>query len=403
MHLIALLFTVFIDSLGFGLVFPIFSPMIVNNEGGMFSPGVSLAMRGLIFGFIVSSYCFGQFFGGPILGALSDRMGRRKVLVGSMLLAFIGYVFAGFGVVFQSLSVLFFARILAGLSAGSFPVAQSVIADMSQKKEKSKNFGMVGMACWTGFVVGPFIGGKLAQYGFAIPFATAAAFSIATAFLLLFSLKESLPKPAASKFKLFQGIYQIRKAFKMPDLRGVFFAMFVFCLGWGFFTEFSPIFLTRKLGFNVGQIANFYAWIGLCIAICQGFLIRPILKWFSPQSLLTAGLLMLGIVLPGMLIVKGSIGLFWLIPCIAFAQALIFPNAATLVSNSAAKESQGEMLGINNSIQWMAIAIPPLFSGGAVALYPHLPVTVGSICMIIAFFIFLKNTRQKQLGLKQEE
>ncbi len=402
MHLLALLFTVFIDSMGFGLVFPIFSPMIVNNESGIFSPEVSLATRGLVFGLLVSAYCLGQFFGGPILGSYSDRVGRKKVLIGAMWLAFVGYILASLGIVIQSLTVLFIARLLAGLSAGSFPVAQSVIADMSTKENKTKNFGLVGMSCWTGFVIGPFLGGKLAAYGFTVPFAVAAFFCLCNALLLLFKLRESLSNPNAAKVSWLHGVYQIKKAFSMPNLRGVFIMMFIFCLGWGFFTEFSPIFLTQRLGFNISQIANFYAWVGLWIAICQGVFIRILSRWIAPERLLTGGLLLLGAILPAMLFMKGMAGLFFLIPCIAFAQSLIFPNAATIVSNASSKESQGEMLGINSSVQWAAIALPPLFSGGLVALYPHLPVTVGSACMLVAFFVFLKSSKPVPVEAKVE-
>jgi len=402
MHLIPLLFTVFIDSLGFGLVFPIFSPMLINNEAALFSPEVTLAMRGLIFGFLISSFCFGQFFGGPFLGALSDRMGRKKVLLGSMWLAVVGYGLAGFGVILQSLWILFFARILGGIAAGSYAVAQSVIVDLSTPEEKTKNFGLIGMAWGTGFVIGPYLGGRLVAFGYTIPFLAAAVFCFINVLLLLLLFKESLKKQTPSKINWFSEVYQIRRAFSLPDLRGLFLVMFIFCLGWGFFTEFSAVFLMRQLGFNVGQIANFYAWVGLWIALCQGLLIRPLLKWFSPQNLLPCALLGLGLVLPVMLFVRGIIGIFWLLPCVAFSQALIFPTAATLVSNISNKETQGEILGIYNSIQWAAIAISPLFSGSLVALYPHLPITFGSLCMLMAFSLYLWLFRQKKSELSQD-
>ncbi|NGX26132.1 MAG: Tetracycline resistance protein, class C [Chlamydiae bacterium] len=390
MQLLPLLLTIFIDSLGFGLVFPIFSPLIINNDGGILSPEVSLGVRGLLFGLLVASYCVGQFLGGPFLGALSDRFGRKKILAASMGLAFLSYLFSAGGLAIASLSILFFARFMTGISAGSYAVAQSSISEISTKENKAKNFGLVGMAFWTGFVIGPFLGGKLAVFGFIIPFLISALICMGNALLIFFIFKESLEEKVASKINLLQGFQQIRRAFSMPDLRGIFFVMFIFCLGWGFFTEFSPVFLIRKLGFGVEQIANFYAWVGLWIAISQGLLIRPILKRFAPHRLLRMGLILMALMLPLMLFVKSNVGLFWLIPCIALAQAFIFPTAATLVSNIGSKEKQGELMGIHNSVQWAAIALPPLFSGSFVALYPHLPITVGSACMFIAFFVFLK-------------
>lgn len=397
-----LLMTVFIDSLGFGLVFPIFSPLLISNEGAMFSGEVSLAMRGLVFGVLVSTFCIGQFFGSPMLGALSDRMGRKKVLVWSMWFGAFGYLLASLGIGLQGLLLLFAARLIGGVSAGSYAVAQSVIVDMSTPETKSKNFGLLGMAWGSGFVIGPFLGGKFASFGYAVPFLVAAIFCVVNAIFLLTSFKETLLKRMPIKISWFSGVYQVRKAFSSPRLRKIFSVMFIFYLGWGFFTEFSPIFLTRYFGFNVGQVANFYAWIGFCIAICQGILIRPLLKRFSSESLLPLALLGLGLVLPLLFFVKGVVGLFWVIPCIAMTQALIFPTSVTMVSNASGSESQGEVLGIYSSVQWAAIGIPPLFSGSLVALYPHLPITVGSGCMLLATATFFWQMQKKKSFEKVE-
>lgn len=395
MRFISLLFVVFIDSLGFGIVFPIFFPLVVNNEGGFFTSEATLAFRGFLFGLLVSTFCIGQFFGSPLLGALSDRKGRKKVLIFSVWLGFIGYIIAALGIFFRNLTTIFLARLLCGLSAGNYGVAQSAIADISDIKEKTKNFGLIGMAWGVGFIIGPFLGGKSVRYGYTIPFLIAAVFCFTNLLLLKFHMKETISHISTVKSHFFSGIIRFHKAFKNSDLRGIFIVMFVCCLGWGFFTEFSPVFLSRRMGFSIEQIANFYAWMGLWIAICQGILIRPFLKRYSPQLLLSVALIGLGSILPVMLLLNGIIGLFWLIPLVSFAEALIFPTSATIVSNLAPPEMQGEIMGIQNSVQWAAIAISPMFSGSFVALYPHLSVTVCSICMVLAFFFFLWLVRRK--------
>lgn len=391
--MIPLLVTVFIDSLGFGIVFPIFSPLIVGNEGGFFESDVSLAIRGLLFGILVSVYCFGTFLGGPILGALSDRKGRRKLLIGSVCVAFIGYFLAYLGVAQKSLWLLFTARLLNGLAAGNYGVALSAIADTSLEKDKVKNFGLVGMSWGSGFIIGPYLGGKCALLGFEAPFVLA-AFVCLINLWLLGRLKETLAKKVTRPLALLQ----LKQVLAPGPLRGIFLVSFLFSLGWGFFTEFSPIFLTRYLTFDLSQIANFYAWVGLWVAVSQGWLIRPLIKKFLAHHLLAGALVGLGLLLPIMLFVKKSLGIFAMLPLIAFAEAFITPTSTTLVSNFSPLEQQGKMLGVHNSVQSIAIGLSPLFSGSLVALYPHLPVTISSVCMLMAFGLFLLVSRKTNLS-----
>ncbi|MCI0382666.1 MAG: MFS transporter [Chlamydiae bacterium] len=395
--LLPLLFAVFIDSLGFGLVVPIFSPLIINNEGGIFSPETSVAFRGFVFGILISSFCIGQFFSGPLLGAISDRRGRKKVIIATVWLACLGYLLAGLGIFNKNLFFLFLARVVGGIAAGNYGVAQSVIADTFPEKDKAKNFGLVGMSWWTGFIIGPFLGGKLAAFGLTAPFWIAACFCFGSIILLHWKMKESYaPAGVPSKVNFLAGIWQIKKAFGLAHLRGVFLIMFVVSLGWGFFTEFSPVFLIRYFGFNLEQIANFYAWLGLWVAVSQGLLIRPFFKKFALEHIFPMALLGLGLVLPIMLWLNGPVGLFWLLPLVGIGEALIFPTATAIVSNLSDKTAQGEMLGIHNSVQWAAIAISPIFSGSLVALYPSLPIVVSSSCMICSFLLAIWFFRRKK-------
>lgn len=393
--MIPLLITVFIDSLGFGLVFPIFSPLIVGNENLFFGEDVSLSIRGLLFGMLVSTYCVGLFLGGPLLGALSDRKGRKKILVASLFLALVGYLLAYGGIVWKSVLLLFFARFLNGFAAGNYGVVQSVVADTSLEKEKTKNFGLVGMAWGSGFIIGPFLGGKWAAYGYEVPFAAAAVACLVNLLLLMSQLKETLVIKQFSKLTL--GFSQLKKAFIPGPLRGLFLVMFIFSFGWGFFTEFSPIFLMRRLDFSLNQIANYYAWVGLWIAICQGWLIRPLLNRFTSIRLLKNSLIGMGLVIPLMLLCDPGLGVYMLLPLIALTESFISPTSTAIVSNLTPPDQQGEMLGIHNSIQSAAIGLSPLFSGSLVALYPHLPVTVSSACMVIAFATFLWVSRKAKL------
>ncbi|MBS0603590.1 MAG: MFS transporter [Verrucomicrobia bacterium] len=402
MRFLPLLLTVFIDSLGFGLAFPIFSALIMNPELSILAPDTTLSMRGWIFGLLISAFCIGQFFGGPILGALSDRKGRKKILLLTLLLALATYLLIGVGILIHSVLLILGARLIGGWAAANWSIAQSIIVDCSSDEQKAKNFGLLGMAWGTGFVIGPFMGGKLSDPalfdggGLATPFWVAAGLCLFNFFLLLWRLEETLPSNLLAKVSWLAGVEHLKKAFTSPKLRSIFAVMFIFSLGWGFFTEFCPVFLIERLGFSMGEIANFFAWVGLWIAICQGVLIRPFLNRFSPQTLLPCALFGMALVLPLMLFVHEAWALFALLPLIAFAESLITPTASTLVSNLSSKEAQGEVLGIHNSIQWAAIGFAPLFSGSVVALFPHLPVTVATVTMLVAMIVFLKAFRKRK-------
>ncbi|KAG6559113.1 Tetracycline resistance protein [Candidatus Rhabdochlamydia oedothoracis] len=403
MRLFPILLTVFIDSLGFGLVYPIFSVLLMNPEQGFLPLNTSLALRGWLFGLLVSGFCLGQFFGGPILGTLSDYKGRKKILLLTLWLAASTYALTVFGIIFESIVVIFISRLLGGVAAGNWSVAQTIIVDTSTEEEKTKNFGLLGMAWGTGFVIGPYLGGKLSDpsicaiFNLTTPFWAASVLCLLNIALLLWKMQESLPAIQFTKISLVAGIHQLKEAFTSVKLRSLFFMMFIFCIGWGFFTEFCPVFLIREFHFSGSEIANFYASIGFWIAFCQGLVIRPFLKWFSPNSLILTALLGMGCTLIIMVFIKVKFFLYCMLPALAFFEALLFPSATTIVSNVSDKQSQGHILGIYNSVQWAAIGLTPLFSGSFVAIYPYLPFVVGAMAMFFALIVFIANNRPKEL------
>jgi MFS transporter, DHA1 family, tetracycline resistance protein len=402
MRFLPLLITVFLDSLGFGLAFPIFSALFMNPELSILAADTPLSMRGWIFGLLISSFCVGQFFGGPVLGALSDRRGRKKILLLTLLLAVGAYLLIGVGIVVKSVWLILGARLVGGWAAANWSIAQSIIVDSSTDEEKAKNFGLLGMAWGTGFIIGPYLGGKLSDPQFFLggdlttPFWVAAVLCLINFALLLWRLEESLPTNLRAKVSWLAGFEHLKRAFTTPKLRGIFTVMFIFSLGWGFFTEFCPVFLIQHLGFKLGEVANFFAWVGLWIAISQGVLIRPFLSRFSPQVLLSCSLFGMALVLPLMLLVHEAWVLFALLPLLALFESMISPTASTLVSNLSSREAQGEVLGIHNSIQWAAVGFAPLFSGSIVALFPHLPITVAAVAMLLALAVFLKVFKKSE-------
>lgn len=395
MRLFSVLFTVFLDYLGVGLVFPFFFPMIMDPAYGFLSLETSQEMRGLFVGMLISAYSVAQFCSLPILGAWSDRVGRKKVLVLSLVVVCIGFIMGIIGVFAQSVALLFLSRILDGLGAGNYAVAQAALSDVAREGDKTKLFGLLNMACGSGFIIGPFVGGLLADVSlfgypaFATPFFAAFLLGVFNTLLVKTRFVETATVLKKTKVSLFKGLVNFQKAFTLPRLRVVFAMMFVFSFGWGFLVEFFPLFLMKAYKYGPEEIGFFYAYIGALMALFQGFAIRPFVKRYTPKRLLMAGLLLLGLSTPIIFSVDTTPLLLLVLLPIMFFEALVYPSASTVVSDLSGNDEQGGNLGIHQSMQAAGIALAPLFSGSLVALYPYLPIAVGAIASIASWLILV--------------
>ena len=161
--IIPIIFTVFLDLLGLGIIIPILPAVLLDPFGGILPWTCTYPVRIMLYGFLVASYPIAQFFGAPILGTLSDGHGRKKILLISLLGTLLGYIIFLIGILDQNVGLLFVGRLIDGFTGGNISVAQSAIADISDEKSKARNFGLIGMSFGLGFVIGPFIGGKLSD------------------------------------------------------------------------------------------------------------------------------------------------------------------------------------------------------------------------------------------------
>lgn len=387
-------FTVFLDLLGLGIIIPILPALLIDPIDGILPMTYSFSTRTLIFGFLIASYPLAQFFGAPILGSLADQKGRKKILVLSLIGTVIGYAIFILGILTSNLFLLFLGRIVDGFTGGNISIAQSAIADVSTEETKSRNFGLIGMAFGLGFIIGPYIGGKLSDssivswFSYATPFYLTILLAIINVFLVMFNFSETLVAKRAVKVNLLTGFTNIKKAFTYKDLRVMFLVVFLLTVGFNFFTQFFQVFLFEKFKFTQSQVGDFFAYMGIWIAIAQGGVLRPLSKKFKPAKILSYSIVLLAISFPFLLIPQERIWLYLIVPFIAIFQGLNQPNGTAIISNLVGREKQGEILGINQSISSLAQAVPPIIAGFVTAVNINLPTWFAAVSTFLAWLIF---------------
>ncbi len=398
--LAAIILTVFLDMLGVGIIIPVMPALFFQPDSSILPEMASETYRSVMFGLLVGCYPLMQFFGAPILGALSDRYGRKPTLILSIIGVFAGYLFFAWAIIIKSLWLLFFSRLLPGFAGGNVSIAMSAISDISEKQEKTKNFGLAGMAFGIGFILGPALGGFLGDntivswFRSDTPFWFAAILAFVNLIVVYFFFSETIKNKQESEFSLFMALRNIVYSFSMPDLRGTFTVVLLLSIGFSLFTQFYAVFLIQKFAFSEMDIGLLYCWIGLWFAITQGGIVRILADRFRPQKLLTICVLLLGFSLLAVLLPSKSSWLYLISPFIAIFQGIIMPNLATVVSSKAGEERQGEMLGINQSMQSLGEVIPPFIAGTLFAINYNIPFITASLLIFIGWAIFLRINRK---------
>lgn len=401
------LFTIFVDMLGYGILIPIV-PQLLGDQNSIFSvlpTGMSIDDGYILLGFLVGIYPFMQFLATPILGQLSDKFGRRKILAIALSGTCLSYFAFAIGVITRNIPLLFLSRGFDGFTGGNISVAQAAIADISTPENRARNFGFIGAAFGLGLIIGPYIGGRLSDPNFiswfnpATPFWFAGILSFINVMSVLFLFPETLTG-IRKKFKIqwFKSIKNIIAAYGMKQLRAPFVSSFLFQSGFSFFTTFFSIYLIRKFQFTQGNIGDLFAYVGLWTVLSQALINSNISKWFSEGTILKVSLFALAASVALFFAPSTGYGLLFITPFFAIFIGLVQANFLSLISKTVGPTKQGEILGVNSSINTLAQSLPPILSGYIAALItPNAPIIVASISIFFAgivFWLFFKQPRE---------
>ncbi|KKU51981.1 MAG: hypothetical protein A3A28_05100 [Candidatus Sungbacteria bacterium RIFCSPLOWO2_01_FULL_47_32] len=394
-----LIFTIFVDLLGFGILIPVVPQLLANPASPYYllSGGIPVSTGYILLGFLLGVFPLAQFIAAPILGQLSDAYGRKKILAIALFGTCLSYILFGYGILLQSIPLLFIARAFDGITGGNISVAQASIADVTLPQDRTKNFGLIGAAFGCGFIIGPYLGGKLSDpsvvswFSATTPFWFASVLSFLNVVSLFFFLKETHATPTYSRDIVWaKATGNIIKALNFRSLRPLFLTSFLFQGGFAFYATFFSVFLINKFGFTQGNIGDWFAYVGVWIAFSHIVVVRLAARRFREYQILRVSLFAAGILMMLFFLPDHWWGLLFVAPLYAMANGLSFSNITGLISKSSDSSIQGEVLGINASVQALAYSIPPILSGFIAArLTPETPIVVASLVIILSGMVFI--------------
>jgi len=398
--------TVFIDLVGFSILIPVFPLLISPGSPFKVTPDSWSFKEGLIMlGFLQAVYPLCTFVAAPILGQLSDRFGRRPVLAFSIAGTAIGYAIFAIGISALSLPLLFIGRAIDGLTGGNIAVAQAAVGDISNDSNRQKNFGLIGAAFGLGFVIGPYIGGKLSQpnvsfYGL---FDTPSWFSATTPFWFAFGLclfnvaliLTRLPETIAHKdhdkrIEFGTAARNVAQGFASPRLRVPLASSFFFNAGFTFFTTFFGVYLFNKFGFTQSNTGDYFAVVGVFIAISQALLVPRMARRLRDYQVLRFAYFGLAFAMSGYFMANAKWQLWAIIPVFTAFNGMVMANSTSLISRSAEPGKQGQAMGISSSVMNLAQVPASILVGfitGSVS--SNTPLVVSTICIATAGIVFV--------------
>lgn len=344
--------TVAIDAIGIGIIIPVMPDLILEVGGGTLG---SAAVWG---GILASVFAFMQLLFGPTIGNLSDRYGRRPVLLISLFFMGIDYIVMG---VAHTIWLLFVGRVIGGLTASTQPTVAAYIADISEPDEKAQNFGLVGAAFGIGFVLGPLFGAAFAEFGTRAPFYAAAAFSLGNMVFGWFVLPETVTDEIRRPFdwKRANPLGGLIHIGRLPGLKLLLAIMFFFQVAFTVYPAIWSFYTLERFGWEPWMIGVTLAAYGVAIAFVQGWLIRVVLKYMSERQAVLFGLGFEMVGFFGYGFITETWQVFVLIP-LGSLGAVALPALQGIMSRTALDNQQGELQGVLTGVVSLAMIISPL-------------------------------------------
>lgn len=379
--LVFIFFVVLMDLIGMSILMPV-AAYIVRQ----YSPDA------LMVSLLTVIYAAAQFFAAPLLGKLSDRVGRRPVLLISILGSAVGYLLFGLG---GALWVLFLSRLIDGFTGGNISTASAYLADVTPPEKRARNFGLLGMAFGLGFILGPTLGGLLSQISLSAPAYAAGFASLLSAIVGFFVLPESLPREKRDTTALkLSDLNPFPAIFEMLRRPGVGILLVVQCLFLFVFNgrnSILTVFLIDSFQVEPTQLAALFAVGGLVMAIVQGGLIGPLVKRFGEKQVGLSGFFLQAIMSVSLYLAPAFWMMFPLNALATGASGLIWPTLGALIANSVPQAELGKVNGVNTALGSLMSVFGPLWAGTMYdTVSPSAPFWLSAVILIVGCALLMR-------------
>ncbi len=394
-----ILLTVAIDAIGIGITFPVMPELLKQVTGANIS---SASLWG---GMLATSFAVMQFLFGPVVGNLSDRFGRRPVMLAALAVMAVDYAIMA---VAGSVWLLLVGRIVAGIAAATYSTANAYIADISAPEARAKSFGYIGAAFGVGFILGPLMGGFAAELGPRAPFWLAALIAAGNLVFGLFVLPESLPDESRRPFSLRRAnpFASFRAIGHLPGMRRYLIIMFFYTLAFQSYGSVWSFFGTERFGWNAWWNGLSLAAFGVCMAVVQSMGVAPAIRLWGEKR--TAGY--------GMAVDALAFGFYGFVTSglwaliftpIASVAGVAGPALQGLMTNGAPDDQQGELQGVVSSVSSVAMGLAPMFmttifwfftKPGAPVYAPGAPFLLAAGLMVICVAVLVADKRAMRRG-----